>query len=362
MFKDSLFPDFTPDDLSDAVVRYTAPVARPFATTRWIARSCLQKSIRRGETDIAHRAVATLFAQSPFTIWSHLIVIVLEDVGVPGSNLVKQVTVAGRNRGWRHAVGGDWKVASYLITKMCESKHCQAACDLLLRSTYLPDLENVRSDALEMSMARLASCLCDSDLPLEKRGIAALAIGGGLAEGQTHRDANAVFGLLADCVADPSIVKTCHDAWKTCRNEMAFLLPLISEAWMERTCERICNDQMPAVAMVGEVPGYALNQHTWEGGQVARRYLRLSPELKTLLDGAGVPEALQPKTVGNLLFLYDGSCLARRLRWPVGDTLRLPFRTLPLSAKLGLDLPSAMEDLAGQGSVIASLRQGYTTS
>jgi hypothetical protein len=50
----------------------TALPSRPIATDPWIVSSLLQKSIRRGETEIAQRAALTFFKLKGLAIWRRL--------------------------------------------------------------------------------------------------------------------------------------------------------------------------------------------------------------------------------------------------------------------------------------------------
>ena len=137
---------------------------------------------------------------------------------------------------------------------------------------------------------------------------------------------------------------------------MALMLPMV---WGHRKLSdevQIADDDLPASAMFNGVPDYALDQHTRAGNDVARAFLRQDQRLQTLLIAAGVPESQQAKTVGNLMFLVDGSPVVRRARWEIGETLRSPCRLLPLSAKLGIHTTEFLAHLRSQWPVIASLR------
>lgn len=55
MYNDTLFPEISVNELSEAILGYETPLARPTAATRWRTRSSLQKTIRRGSNDLAQR-------------------------------------------------------------------------------------------------------------------------------------------------------------------------------------------------------------------------------------------------------------------------------------------------------------------
>ena len=68
--------------LSREIDSHSAPPDKPIAADPWIVSSLLQKSIRRGEADIAQRAALTFFNLKGTAIWRRLMVIAFEDVGL----------------------------------------------------------------------------------------------------------------------------------------------------------------------------------------------------------------------------------------------------------------------------------------
>jgi hypothetical protein len=76
------------DALTEAKHRLTIglqelPGVKPLDADQWVVNSLLQKSIRRGEGDIAQRAALTVLAQKGLAIWRRFIIIAFEDVGIP---------------------------------------------------------------------------------------------------------------------------------------------------------------------------------------------------------------------------------------------------------------------------------------
>lgn len=347
-------------DLAVEIDANPTPPAAPLPCNRWIARSALQKAIRRGETALAQRAAANLFEYDARATWRALAIIALEDVGVANIDILVRVVAAQRDRAWRRSVGGDWKVIADLVRQMAESNHCQAACDLLLRAINDPSLQPTRDLALEAGMDDLAAWLADSETPPIRRGMSALAIGGGLADGQRHSDAAAVFDVMADIGSFSHIVATCRSAWRLTRNPMALLLPLVWQAWsMEGGVGNLVDDPMPLVQLTSHVPGYALDQFTRAGNIVSRSLLADAPDLRRLLDQSGIPKGAQARMVGDLIFLWEGGTLRRRLVWTDSDSHRLPHRWLPAVPRLGPNLGHALRLVDAKASQIAKLRQGH---
>lgn len=359
VFPENVLFDFVLLHLEEEISGYIPPASEPLPCDRWLARSALQKAIRRGEPETALKALATLLDQDRYAVWRHLTVIALEDVGVAAIDTVSQVIAAGRNRPWRKTMGGEWAVASFLVRKMAHGQHCQAACDLLLKAINSPSLDQARADALDAELSDLLDCVDDASVPLEHQAVVTLALGGGLSEEQRHRDPDAVFSVLAGHGYSSHVVATCRAAWRTSRNPMALLLPLVRERWMSAQAVDLRDDAMPSSRIWRGIPDYAIDQFTRIGGQVARAYLACEHEMQALLDAASIPRGQQPRTVGDLLFLNEGGLVRNRVIWAGADMLRLPHRQLPGTAKLGFRLNAALQLLAKHDATIAGLRSEH---
>ncbi len=363
MFPDAALFDYVLLDLADALGGNATPPTDPLPCDRWIARSALQKAIRRGKVTLAQRALANLFEHDPRTIWRHLVIIAVEDVGVANVDLLAQIIAARRDRSWRINMGGDWSVMAELVRQMAESNHCQAACDLLLRASNDPALEHVREWALDASMSTLTIAMVDTCLPLVDRAIAVLAVGGGLADGQPHSDPAAVFEIMAEAGSLSHVVATCHQAWRVSRNPMTMLLPLV---WQERSQSDgpgiAFDDPMPAAQLIEGVPGYAFDQFTRMGNQISRAYIAEDQELQRLLKQTGLAKSAWPRTFGDILFLIEGGATVRRMTWDQAELLRQPNRWLPAITILGPHLPAILRHCRDQGSQIAKVRRRYIST
>lgn len=68
------------DDLESRITKL--PETGPMGFDKWLVASSLQKSIRRGETQIAMNCAARLWEQDKRMLWRRLGVIALEDLGI----------------------------------------------------------------------------------------------------------------------------------------------------------------------------------------------------------------------------------------------------------------------------------------
>jgi hypothetical protein len=106
--------------------------------------SLVQKAIRRGRKDLALQAAATLLHGSAERLWRRLGCIAFEDVGVADIDIVAVVTAALAGKRYREELGGEWRVASFVVSKFTDAPKCRASDDLLLVAESHPDFEDAR--------------------------------------------------------------------------------------------------------------------------------------------------------------------------------------------------------------------------
>jgi hypothetical protein len=92
---------------------------------RWVARSCLQKAIRRGNEELAVRALANLFLHDPRAIWRHLIIIALEDVGLADVGAVAEIIAAKSQHQFGRRPGLLWATYARLTERLSRLSHSQ---------------------------------------------------------------------------------------------------------------------------------------------------------------------------------------------------------------------------------------------
>jgi hypothetical protein len=201
-----MFGDVMRDLLGDARQRlareidtYSVPLLEPIVADSWIVSSLLQKSIRRGETEIAQRAALTLFKLRGSAIWRRLMVIAFEDVGIGSVDAVTMTVAAGSDAAARKACGGDLRVAVYLASVLAEAPKDRSA-DYLAEAKDHPTLG---SFALAMSNASITvrlSTVRDGALDLPHRAVAAWfasGVGGRRRRWGTARQPREAAGIVS---------------------------------------------------------------------------------------------------------------------------------------------------------------------
>ena len=158
--------------LADAIFLYQPPqLYAPLNISPWVAMSALQKAIRRGHDELAQRAAVTLLGISPERLWRRCGAIAFEDVGVADLETVSMVTAALAGKRFRAQLGGEWPVASYIVSRMVQAQKCRAADDLLLAAENHPAYEQARLGLSSQSTQDLIE-IATSATPLLLRAIA----------------------------------------------------------------------------------------------------------------------------------------------------------------------------------------------
>jgi replication-associated recombination protein RarA len=151
--------------------RDQSPPFEPLTTTPWIASSLLQKAIRRGRSDLALRAAATLLVNASDRFWRRCGGIAFEDIGVANPEVVGLVIAALAGKRMRASLGGEWSVASMIVSAMAAARKCRAADDLLMSVELHPAHAEARKAQAALSINQLRRIVLSST-SLHERALA----------------------------------------------------------------------------------------------------------------------------------------------------------------------------------------------
>ncbi len=330
-----------------AVERFAAQLSdatfeiRQLPADRWLARSALQKAVRRGDAGIAIAAAQKLLNEPGARVWRDLAIIAMEDCGSGNIAGLRVAVSLALNREHRRSLpGGEARAVALLAADLSKGRHCQAACDLLLNVLHEPALKLERAAAVEQGPEQLALRLREYGAPTEA-GVAALALGGRLSLGQKIREPDAVFHAYADG-EHALYCDLARRAWKATGNEMALLLPPVLGS---RDGEVFTDDSIPCGVERNGIPTYAVDQFTRLGRLAAGQFLVCDPELAAMLTGAGFGRAASVKCVGDLVFLLEGTAAAKRRCVDEFERLRTPYRFLSTVPQMAPIIAEAMQRL-----------------
>ena len=154
------------------------PNFEPIIADQWVVKSLLQKSIRRGEVEVAQRAALTFLAQKGSALWRRLIVIAVEDVGAGSPDVVAMTIAASTDARWRKQSGGDAIVAYELARLLAEAPKSRSAEHLITSSDCHPSFQQERLLVSASSIAENLTAVADKSNSLVHRALAAWCVSG----------------------------------------------------------------------------------------------------------------------------------------------------------------------------------------
>src|SRR6266581_2264333 len=114
-------------------------VDAPLRCDRWTASSLLQKSIRRGDVELAQRAACTLHAFDRSAIWRRLVVIACEDIGVGDIDALLETFLAATSTDFRRQCG-EASVLGAVVRRLAEAVKDRSGDYLACAAADHPDL------------------------------------------------------------------------------------------------------------------------------------------------------------------------------------------------------------------------------
>jgi hypothetical protein len=309
--------------LQVAIGNSQPPPPEPLEISSWIAMSAMQKAIRRGRTELALRAAATLLQQSPERLWRRLACIAFEDVGLGNPDLVALTTAAMGGKRVRASLGGEWTVASYLTSRMAEATKCRGADDLLLFAENHPGFESHRL-RLGFSVTQDLLRIVTSTEPLAVRALAAWFLLGTDRRptprlARRHGDLISLFTALRE-ILPPDLVEIAREGHRRSGEVLPIFMALLAP-YQSRLTAGVQDDEMPSEMMAGPVPGWCVDLYSRPGRAALAKLIEGSTETARWVR-AHIPPRQRVALLGTIVFRLEGQCVRRRLRWSVADELR----------------------------------------
>jgi hypothetical protein len=262
--------------LSDAICQDRPPICDPLQVSPWIAMSLMQKAIRRGEERLALRAASTLLHVSPERLWRRCGCITFEDVGVADLDTVAIVTAALAGKRFRASMGGEWRVASFIVSRMVHAPKCRAADDLLLAAENHRLFEGARTRLASRTTDELMHIATGADL-LPIRALAAwYAVGTDRRASPCLKprrgDPTAIFNALQEASIPTAVIEIAREGY---RRVGEVLCPFVALLWPLRQEQTATaeDDDFPPEVMVGDVPGWAYDVYSREGRAVLANFI-----------------------------------------------------------------------------------------
>jgi hypothetical protein len=306
--------------LAREVDSHSALPSKPIAADPWIVSSLLQKSIRRGETEIARSAALTLFNHRGSSVWRRLMVIAFEDVGIGGLDVVTTTVAAAGDSAWRKNHGGDLKLAVYLAGLLAEAPKDRSA-DYLCDAKDHPMLASFWCAMETTSLELRLSHVRDQALGLPLRAVAVLSALGIGSRGDISRTGalEALLTAFHELAVPEELVAAAGIAAARTREPITAMVPLI---WLaaRNSKNAVCDRPIPPLVKADDVPLYALDKHTRLGREAIWRFACENDTVRACLERF-VPARQRRSAAYGAAFYVDAAPVAKRLMWDQSEAL-----------------------------------------
>jgi hypothetical protein len=314
-FMQELFKELDNDVRSIAVS--LAPSPRALAVDPWVASSLLQKSIRRGDADLAERAAITLHRQRGNGIWRRFLIIAFEDVGVASIETLVETAKACSDPAWRSTLGGDGLALRIVARQLASAAKDRSADYLICASRSHPVVEDAWRRIKAMSIAQRLDVLADLSRPLPERAVAAWCASG-IEWGDERRvgpgDLISLMHVFRELGVPPELTSATHFAVRRTKEPIVIMTPLLWLASSNYAPVRVVDCAVPPVTMIGETPGYAFDKHTSIGKTAIHRLARKNKAVRDALAAFVSPTKLND-AAAIAAFYADGAPVSRRYDW-----------------------------------------------
>lgn len=297
-------------------------VVEPLVADPWVANSLLQKSIRRGEVNVAQRAALTFLGHRGPAIWRRMIIIAFEDVGAASPDAVATTVAVSSDARWRKQLGGDAAIAVNVARLLAEAPKSRSAEHLITAATQHSRFEPERCFVNGRSHVDNLSAVGDESLSLVHRGIAARRVSG---VGRTKNDLcdSDLPGLLkafAELGVPGELAEATGIAVSRVRDAITLMVPLMWHAANDGRATVLMETDVPRSLVLNGVPMYAMDKHTRTGREAIRELVKYNHEIRECLERYVAP--VQRHDAAYMAAFYaDAAPLACKLVWKGGDEL-----------------------------------------
>ena len=285
----------------------------------FVAKSMLQKAIRRADTGKAEQAAWYLLRFNESGFWRRICIIALEDIGLANLPLVAQVLQTERDRQLRSSLGGSEKVGLALVSAMCASLKDRTTDDLI-DAIGSEDYTCRKADVSEMSKAERAALASSSSAPVHERAIAALQLSSASTPSRRVRDWCLFLERLPEETLSPCAKAAAMLGLQRTKSEMALHMALLSRDLPKGP--KHVGDVFPPSVDLNDLPSWVLDGHTRIGLDAFRLALRRSPRIGKFVRQWATGAVSPAKTVAGLVFRVESAQLKRKLDWSIGQQLK----------------------------------------
>jgi hypothetical protein len=298
---------------------YSVPTAKLIAADPWVVSSLLQKSIRRGETQIAQDAAFTLMKLRGSAIWRRLMVIVFEDVGVANIAAITAVVAASSDAALRKSCGGNNHIAIHLAGLLAAAPKDRSA-DYLVGAKDHPALANFVRTIRDALVEDIVLTVRDKTLSLPCKAISALFAASQCDAVSSRAGLDWLLGAYRELSVPEDLLAATEIAAARTREPITVIFPLIWLAANLSQKEKVHDCPVPPLVKSGDVPLYALDMHTRLGREAIWRLVQENKAVRACL-ARFAPENRWRSCAYVAAFYVDAAPVARRLMWDQSEGL-----------------------------------------
>ena len=277
---------------------------------KWLARSGLQKAIRRGRAEQAWACGDILFADDKAYAWKALATVIVEDVGFGDPDLLSYAALSTLST-ITNKMPSPKRLFMAMIGRACESYKTRSACELSLGTEKDPDMDWPAFRRL--SIEDLSSVMF-SDAEPPTLYAATSVMRARCRAAKNGALLNVTLELIMDEIDDPQLKRAAMLNFERNVDSMNLSIwPLVSRKLYAGVFVEA--DKMPPEIEIGGLSSATFDMHTQDGKRAIKAFhtsltKKGVPEFVALakLDGPTIIRAL-----GSLIFILEGGQLDRRI-------------------------------------------------
>jgi hypothetical protein len=262
--------------------------------------------------------VVTLLRDAPDKLWRRVGCIAYEDIGVASLEAVGLATAALAGKQARAAPGGEWAVASCVVSELSRAPKCRAADDLLMACELHPAYVQARAELSHLTTHDLI-LLATANGSIHERALALWYALGTNRRRSTlvHRrgEPRLVFDQVCEAGWPHSIVEVAREGFRRTGEMLCPLVALLS--CEQRQATQLESDELPPAQATGDVLAWALDLYSREGRAALAVFLQAGTPPPNRYDARSVQRAECPSSgtfcSGSRAGLSSIECDGRRL-------------------------------------------------
>ncbi len=306
-------------------------------------------SCRRGYVTDAIRYGLSYLHLDPSSFWSRIQVVALEDCGLANPVGIALCIAAARSKTLRGKVGGDEKVASFIIKILTEGIKDRSVCDMMQIHWHRPLKYKEQNSIRKDTTSELAEMALAENLPSFFRTSAAWTLWGTSRHENKNLPLRAgskeMFCSMVERLNIPPLIKyICLRGMIGCRFPKQIVFPFMWQRMQKSLYYSIEKTSFPAERFyIGDVPEEAYCQYTRIGKAAFAYFSKAKPVDDWLTRKGIISRDARVAALGAAIFIAESAKLNQRLLFEGVDNIteaveQIDYQNVGLSLTDGREL------------------------